>query len=168
MMSDMSIAEALAKAEHLKALGQTEIYLYRDQPDFPYDKVTQVKSGSSYRLSGPSSCALYAEIDGITFRMSVDFEGVDANGRGVSLFDRDRLRELMMKLPDAARKSFADMLRAEVLPGMAKRSAEIRDGLRSQLDSEDCVRGLIAFATGEQAHHEATAAVAAKARRRAA
>jgi len=62
------------------------------------------------------------------------------------MFDRDRLRDITLKLPPAARKLFADMLEREVLPPLAKRTGEIREALRSQADSEDCVRGLIAFA----------------------
>jgi hypothetical protein len=62
------------------------------------------------------------------------------------LFERDRLREVMRKLPPKARAKFAAMLSKEVLPGMEKRTAEIRDGLNKHVDSEDCVRGLIAYA----------------------
>ena len=146
-MLDLTYEQALENAEHLVALGETTIYLYRDRAgDFPYDKVTRVESGSTHRLSGPSSCYLFAEDAGLTFKLSVDFERPDANGRGVSLFDRDRLRALMLKLPDAARRSFAELLETEVMPGLVKRTREIRDALQEQADSEDCVRGLIAFA----------------------
>lgn len=150
MMTDLTYAEAIEKADHLKALGQTKVYLYRDAEGFPYDKVSRVETGGSFRLSGPSSCYFIAEVAGLTFQLNVEFEGRDANGRGVSLFDRDRLRELMMRLPDAARSSFADMLRNKVLPPMVERTNEVRDALRNQSDSEDCVRGLIAFAVDNQ------------------
>jgi hypothetical protein len=148
-MHDLTYSRALELAEHLKALDDTVVYV-RDEEGFPFDKVSKVVSGSSYRLSGPSSCYLIAEEQGLTFKLNVEFEHRDANGRGVSLFDRIRLRELMLKLPDAARASFADMLAAEVMPGMAKRSEEIRQALLEQADSEDCVRGLIAFASRQQ------------------
>lgn len=52
----------------------------------------------------------------------------------------------MRRLPPPARRHFAKMLSTEVLPGIAKRSSEIREALNANLDSEDCVRGLIAFA----------------------
>lgn len=141
----MTIAKALENKEHLIALGQTDVYIYDDKANFPYDRVTRVKAGSTYRLSGPTGCYLYAEQEGLTFRMSFDFEGRDANGRGVSLFDRDELRSLIGKIPSAAREKFSDMMEKQVLPEMEKRSAEIRTALGLQLDSEDCVRGLIAF-----------------------
>lgn len=146
-MRDLTIAEALAKRDHLIALEQTDIWLYREaEAEFPYDKVTRVEAGSTHRLSGPSSAALFAEIDGLTFRISIDFEGRDANGKGVSLFDRSRLRDVMRRLPAAGRAQFAKMLEDEVMPGMKRRTAEIRDALNEQQDSEDCVYGLIAFA----------------------
>lgn len=148
MTFDMTYTKAIRLAEHLIAIGDTEVYL-RDDEHFPWGKAVGVKSGSSYRLSGPSSCYIIAEDAGLTFKLSVEFEGRDANGRGVSLFDRDRLRTVMTRLPDLARAEFALMLENEVLPGMAKRSAEIREALNSQLDSEDCVRGLISFANAE-------------------
>jgi len=144
-MIDMTYARAIELAEHLIAIDQTTVYL-RDDSFFPFDKVTGVESGSSYRLSGPSSCYLIAEDAGLIFKKSVEFEGRDANGRGVSLFERDRLRDVMMRLPDGARAKFARMLENEVLPGMQARTAEIREALNNQLDSEDCVRGLISFA----------------------
>jgi hypothetical protein len=147
MMNNMSYVTAVAKASLLIELGQTDITLYReDEPDFPYDKVVSVEAGSSWRLSGPSSARLIAHEAGLKFILSVDFEGHDANGRGVSLFDRDKLRDLMMKLPDEARQSFADMLETQVLQPLKKRTDELRLAMREQADSEDCVRGLIAFA----------------------
>lgn len=149
-MRDYDYTTAIAKAPLLIELGETDIYLYREDPAFPYDKVEAVKAGSTYRLNGPTSVRLIAKDAGLTFSMSVDFEGYDANGRGVSLFDRDQLRDLMMRLPDKARQSFADMLETEVLPPLKLRTAELRDAMRSQADSEDCVRGLIAFAKDPQ------------------
>jgi hypothetical protein len=146
MMFDMTYSDALDKAEHLIALGQTTVYLRDKGQDFPWDKAVKVESGNSHRLSGPSSMYVIAEDGGLQFKLNVEFEDRDANGRGVSLFERDRLREVAMRLPPAARTSFANMLEREVLSGMAKRTAEIREAMNAQVDSEDCVRGLIAFA----------------------
>lgn len=143
-MFDMSVSDALSKREHLIALGDTTIYV-RNDDDFPFDRVVRVESGGSYRLSGPASAYLLAEVDGLTFQLSVDFEQADANGRGASLFDRVRLRDVMGKLSAEGRRSFADMLEREVMPALGKRSADLRMAMNEQLDSEDCVRGLIAF-----------------------
>lgn len=152
MFHDMTYAEALEKADALKALGQTDVYLYdRSAAGFPYDKVTRVCAGNSYRLSGPSSCYLEFDEDGLTFRLSVDFEGMDANGKGVSLFDRDRLRDVANKLSPEGRVAFAKMMENQVLPPLVARTDEWRKALRQQADSEDCVRGIIAFAQREAA-----------------
>lgn len=150
-MFDVTYADAIAKAEHLIALDQTTVYLRDGGKDFPYDKTIRVESGSSYRLNGPSSAYLIAEDHGLQFKLNVEFEGRDANGRGVSLFERGRLREVMMKLPAVARKSFADMLENEVLAQLASRTDELRAAMRAQADSEDCVRGLIAYARNQPA-----------------
>lgn len=149
-MFDLTYKEAIEKREHLIALGDTKVYL-RDDTDFPWAKATKVEAGSSYRLSGPSSARVIAEDQGLELSVSIDFEHSGANGKGVSLFDRDRLRDLASKLPPKGRRQFRDLLTNEILPGMAKRSAEIREALNSQLDSEDCVRGLIEFCEAESA-----------------
>lgn len=144
-MYDLNYTDAIAKAKHLLALGQTTVYV-RDQNGFPFDRVAQVESGSSYRLGGPSSCYLVVRQAGLEIKLNVDFERADANGRGVSLFDRARLRDLMLKLSPKARADFAKILETECLPGLAKRSAELREAMTAQADSEDCVRGLILVA----------------------
>lgn len=150
-MYDMTYTEALEKADALKLLGQTDVYIRdRSAADFPYDKVTRVEAGNSYRLSGPSSCYLMFEENGLLFRFNVEFESRYANGKGVSLFDRDRLRDVANKLSPAGRVAFAKMLESEVLRPLAERTEEYRKALRQQADSEDCVRGIIAFASAEQ------------------
>lgn len=144
-MHDMTYEHAVKNASHLIALRQTEVYL-RDDAGFPWDNVTSVEVGSTWRLSGPASIWVKAEDAGLTFRMSVDFEGSDANGRGVSLFNREHMREIMRKLPPEGRRSFARILAKQVLPPLQKRTAELREAMNAQADSEDCVRGLISFA----------------------
>ena len=147
MIHDLTYAAALEKADALKALGQTDVYIYdRCSEGFPFEKVTRVESGNSFRLSGPSSCYLMFDEGGLSFRLNVEFEGRDANGKGVSLFDRDRLRDVANKLSPEGRKAFADMLERTVLPQLAERTEEYRKALRQQADSEDCVRGIIAHA----------------------
>lgn len=147
MIHDLTYAQAIDKIGALKALGQTNVYIYdRCSDGFPFEKVTRVESGNSYRLSGPSSCYLMFDEGGLSFRLNIEFEGRDANGRGVSLFDRDRLHDVANKLSPEGRKAFADMLERTVLPPLAERTEEYRKALRQQADSEDCVRGIIAHA----------------------
>lgn len=62
------------------------------------------------------------------------------------MFDRDRLRSIIMKLQPGARYLLTSFMEKEVLPGLEKTTAKWRDSFNKQLDSEDCVRGLIAFA----------------------
>jgi len=134
---------------HLAAVGETDILI--DAATAPWDKATKVVSGGAHRFCGPVGIYVVAQEGPITIRWSVDFEYRDANGKGVSLFERDRLRDVMRKLPPKARQSFADFLSAEVMPDLEKRTGEIREALNKQSDSEDCVRGLIAFASQKTA-----------------
>ena len=143
-MIDLTYCKALENAEHLKAIGHTKVHLFRD--NLPYDKVSRVEAGGGYRLNGPSGVMLIAEVDGITFSQSVDFEKRDANGKGYYDFDRSRLRDLMTRLPVKARRSFAHFLQMEVLPAVRQRTAEFRETMNKQIDSEEAVLGLIAFA----------------------
>lgn len=143
-MYDMTYESAVKNAHHLIALGQTKVYL-RDG-EMPWDKAVRVETGSSYRFNGPTSCYFIAEEGGLELKWSVDFEQRDASGRGVSLFDRERLRDVALKVRPSVRSAFAELLREAVLPDLQKRTGEIREALNQQTDSEDCVRGLIAFA----------------------
>lgn len=140
------LKDVLKNAQHYIALGNTEIYLDEDDPDLPWNDVSKVEEGSGYRLNGPTGFYCVAKREGLTLKWSVDFEGRDASGKGYSIFDRDRLRSVMLRLPAKAREELAKFLEAKVLPGVNKITAEWRETLNRQLDSEDCVRGLIAFA----------------------
>lgn len=141
-----SFSDIIKNAEHYKAIGQTKHYLRDDDPSLPWDSVVAVKTGTLHRLSGPASMWIIAEVAGLRVQWDVDFENSDANGHGVSLFDRDRLRDVAMRLPVSVRPQFAELFRDQVLPPLEKRTVELRQALGKQLDSEDCVRGLIAFA----------------------
>ena len=149
-MMDLTFAKAVAQAEALKALGKTDVYLAsytEDEKNFPWSLVTKVEAGGSYRLNGPVGARCVApHPSGLTFTWSFDFEWPRANGASRSQFNRAYLREIMDRLPGSARKEFAQFLVAEVLPGLEKNTAEWRTALNEQLDSEDCVRGLVAYA----------------------
>jgi hypothetical protein len=149
MNGEWTVRDALAKREHFIALGQTDIWLHRDESDKPWDKVTHVEAGGSYRLNMPRDIKLSAEIDGLTFSWYADFENKDANGKSVSIFDRDRMREIYRSIPKDAQRQLCELLKHEVLPAMSKHTAEIRAALNNQGDSEYCVRGIIAWAEGD-------------------
>lgn len=146
-MAELSFSKAIANKDALVAIGQTDVYLYGDNAkDVPWGQVTDIEVGSSCRLSGPASARMIAVVDGLKFSWSLDFEESGANGSSVSLFDRDGLREAMRKLPPKMRKKFGDLLLSEVLPPLQARTKEFREYLNKQIDSEDCLRGLIFFA----------------------
>lgn len=144
------LADVLAKADHLVALGEIDVYLDDDDPDLPWAEVSRIEKSRGYRLNGPTGFYAIADKAGLRLKWSIDFEGRDANGQPVSLFDRDRIREVMRKLPRRARLELASFLETEVLPGIEKTTAEWRGYLNKQIDSEDCVRGLITYARQEK------------------
>lgn len=143
---DITYAEATKLAPHLIAIGNTTVYLH-NVDGFPWDEVDDIEAGCAYRFSGPAGFYAIAHKAGLEFRVSVDFEGREANGRGVSLFEAGRLRDVAAQLPPAARLKFAQFLTDKVLPDLHKRTEEIRTALQQQEASENCVRGLIAFST---------------------
>ena len=55
------------------------------------------------------------------------------------------MRDVAGLMPPKVRAKFALWLSEKVMPDLVKRSNEIREALNKQVDSEDCVRGLIAF-----------------------
>lgn len=149
IFQELTYAEALAKRDHLIALGERRVSLKNDAADLPWQNISKVEASGSFRFSGPCGARFIVEDRGLTFNWSVDFEHRNANGKGVSLFDRDRLRETMRRMSSGGRYLFGAFLEDAVLPELAKRTAEIRIALNQQADSEDCVRGLIAFAASD-------------------
>lgn len=98
-------------AQNYKAIGQTEIWLMRDQ-EAPWHLVTSMEDGASYRLSIPVSISLSAQdpVSGLTFNWSLDIEKREANGRGSYMFDVERLRSVREQLPQNMRARFHDLL----------------------------------------------------------
>lgn len=137
--------EALEQAPHLVATGETHIYLEKGDVTFAWHNVSDVEAGGAVCLNIPTEVYLIAHQAGLFLYYPVDFAGPDANGGRVPLIDREYLWEVMLKLPIEARRKFAGLLEARVLPIMAQRTKETRDAFKSQWDSEDRVRGLISF-----------------------
>lgn len=139
----MNYAEAKHNVVHFMALGQKDIWI--DDESIPLNEVTSVIVGGGYRYNGPTGVYLIAEINGVKFRQSLDFEHREANGQGYSAFDAPRLRDVLMQLPRHPRNQFIEILRDKVLPDLTKRTEEMRASLHRQWSSEDLVRGLIAI-----------------------
>ena len=147
MYGRMNYQDAIAKAEHLIALGEQEVWI--SDEGAPWAKACAVAAGGLYRFDGPIGARIKAEEAGLTLQWDVDFENREANGSGVSMFDAPRLREVMMKLSPQARVQFAALLENEVLPGLRKRAKEQLNYYSRALDSEQCVSALIDFAKSE-------------------
>lgn len=149
-MSEKTYKRAIDLAEHYVAIGQTEIYLYDRDEEIPSELwalVYSAEEGGSWRLNGPAGVRFHANHpSGLTFKWTVDFESPDANGSGVSQFDREKLRDVIMKLPADGVKSFARMLEHSVLPPLKQRTEELRAAMNKQIDSYDCALGLVAYA----------------------
>jgi hypothetical protein len=136
--------EAVRLAEHYLALGQTEVFVQAETA--PWHLATQIKAGGCYRFNAPINAYVTAQHEsGLTLKWEIEFEHRSESGTGSSNVDRAQLREAMIRLPESVRLQFADILESEVLPDMQVRTDEIRASLNRQLDSEECVRGLVAF-----------------------
>lgn len=147
-MQFATLADALDKRDALDALGQ-EAWVKDDAPDLPWKLIHTVESGAEYRLNGPVGIRLIATVNSLNVHWHVNFERREANGTGRSDFDREHLRDVIMQMKPLMRHRFALFLREHVLSGLLKTTTEIRNALNKQLDSEDCVRGLIAYANEE-------------------
>ena len=97
-MKDWSYEEASKNAEHLKAIGQDEIYL--NCGVLPWHLVTGCEPGGSHRLDISTSVWFHAkdEKTGLRFRWTFDIEPREANGRGIYMIDTVGCQEVLKKL----------------------------------------------------------------------
>lgn len=102
MLNVHDFRDCLKKADAYKAIGQTRIYLY-DGSVFPWEHVTKVEPGGSHRIDISTSVRLTAHIGGLEFSWSFDIEDRDANGKGHYEINVGKCREILGKIPDAAR-----------------------------------------------------------------
>lgn len=150
-MKDKKYGEIVKLAEHYKAIGETDIYLYdfdnrENVIQFPWEFATDVEASGSYRLNGPCGVRFSGlHPCGLKFRWTIDFEERSANGSGINQFDVERLRAVMDLLPEEARKKFAKFMKTEVLSGVKKITEELRESILIQTKSEDIVWELVAY-----------------------
>jgi hypothetical protein len=102
-LNEADYREVLKKADAYKAIGQTRVYL-GDGSVFPWDSVTKVEPGCSIRMEMATGVRLSAEVGGLQFEWSVDIEKREANGKGYFEIDVGICREILSKLPTAARQ----------------------------------------------------------------
>lgn len=133
MIEHKTFSEIQSKAEHYKALGQTEIYLDGKCPDFPWHLVTRCEPGGSHRLEIHTDVWFYAHDpeSGLDFRWSFDIEPRSANGVGTYQIDSAGCREVFAKLPPAALVSFRKYL-SDCSVAVAKRAREYHDAASKQ------------------------------------
>ena len=97
-------------AKHYKAIGQTRVYLMRDE-EAPWALVTEVGEGSTYRHNTPVSVSFKAAHPcGLTFEWSLVMEARDASGKGTLEFDVKRIARVMAALPERAQPAFKNRL----------------------------------------------------------
>lgn len=105
-MNDLTYDFAVANATHLKAIGQTDIYLINDP--YPWSHVTECKPGGSHRLE-ISTTARFTAVDpttGLRFSWSFDIEPRSANGKGQYEIDTNACRAVVKELGGEGRKQF--------------------------------------------------------------
>ena len=105
----MTYQEAIKNVVHLRALGQTDIYLHEDPK--PWHLADKVEPGS-HRLEIATSVIFSGEdsATGLRFRWIFDIESLGANGKGHYEINCNACREVLKSLPEEARKRFAEYL----------------------------------------------------------
>lgn len=113
MMTDFTYESATKAAEHLKAIGMTDISLWRD-PNPPWHLATSCEPGGSHRLDISTDASFYAEDPktGLTFRWSFDIEPMSANGTGSYQINAAGCKTVLSKLRGEARAQFRAYLSA--------------------------------------------------------
>ncbi|POO54368.1 hypothetical protein CPJ18_02400 [Agrobacterium rosae] len=143
-MSRTTYRRACALAEHYLAIGQRDVWLEDDDPNLPWDKVTDVKAGGGYRLNGPTGVRIESsDPAGLTFLWFADFESRDANGSSINQFDRVAMLNMARRLPPQAREKFAQFLTDEVLPAVQQRTAEFEDQMKKQRESLEILQSIV-------------------------
>ena len=103
---DMTWKRAVANAEHLRALGITEVYLghAEDDPDIDWKACTEVRAGGSHRLDIITSLWFYFQDlgSGLTFRLSLDLDKSEADGKPYYQIEVERIVSVLRRLkPDS-------------------------------------------------------------------
>jgi hypothetical protein len=94
-------ARAVRLAKHYKALGQTEIYLNRDEDSKPWSFVTEMETGGMIRHGQSVSVWFRAkhQKSGLQFRWTFDLEPREANGSSTLQIDVSACRDVLRRLP---------------------------------------------------------------------
>jgi hypothetical protein len=104
MMPELTYKQAIAKADSLRDIGQTRIYLSHKETDFPWQYVTDVKEGGSHRLEMSTSVRFTAKCpdSGLEFNWSFDIEPPTADGKGYYQIDTAACQQVTQQLKGPA------------------------------------------------------------------
>ena len=113
-----SYLDYLPLAEHYQAIGQAEnIYLSgsygktSEELDlYPYEHVTAITKGGSFRWNMPVDYGFTASVGGLSFRWSLYLEREGARASGVTKFDFDLFRAVAKRIPPEIRHEFTSLL----------------------------------------------------------
>jgi hypothetical protein len=152
MLHDITYAVAIKNAEHLKALGVEEVYLYREDPDFPWRYVTEIKAGGTWRIGAQVSAWVSATdpTTGLRFKWSVDFERGGSNGESRYKLDVEGIASIVRKLPQRVVPQLAEALKP-LVDGIAKQRAEYEKAVDELALAEAAAKGLLDLAIGRLA-----------------
>ena len=129
MMLETGFKKAIANAEHYVALGQRNVYLSKDDDEYPWEYVTTCDSGSCMRGSVHIGCSFTAPHScGLTFHWEVEFGPYTANAGALYQFDTDKMREVRDALPEQIRDQFAAYVR-DVMGTIEDWAGEYQDAL---------------------------------------
>lgn len=134
------VEDAVANAEHYKALGIDEVYLSDDEGPFPWEFVTSCRPGGSHRLEISTDVWFTAEHPcGMSFRWTFEIEPYSANGSGHYQIDVDKIAAALKRLPEKAAAEFRVYL-AECADAVGKKGDEWQKICDSQRETERRLR----------------------------
>lgn len=112
MFDEKKWREYVKLADHYKAIGQTKIYLMRDD-DHPWEFAIACEPGGTFRLSTPVTISFTANhvTSGLEFHWSLDLEQKDASGSGEFHIDTPHIVKALARLPKIVADQFREQLR---------------------------------------------------------
>lgn len=133
-MNELNWRQAVEQAEHYKAIGQADVYLYGgNDDDYPWEYASKVEEGGSHRLDISTNVRFSADHpSGITFRWTFDIEPHSANGSGSYQIDTKAIEGIFPLMPEPAQRQFAKYL-ATCAEKVAGRGREFMQTANRQL-----------------------------------
>lgn len=139
MLNDVSYEKAVKLADHYKAIGQAEIYLFENGKR-PWEHVISCEAGGSHRLEIATDVNFRAkDPSGLVFRWSFDIEERSANGSGSYKVRTAEIQRICKLLPARVKKYFNEylLLCAEAIE---KKGNEYHSVAKNQWDTASALR----------------------------